>query len=334
MMARRTVVFHDGALGDLLLSIPALCTISACSNTVHLAGRLDAARLLKDLGCVDEALDVGSSHFASLHAGPGDERARTFLSEFDSAAVFTRREEAEFVRNVREIIPLTTTVLTIPPETSRIHVAEFRTGQLRSAAGADNPESIGPCPPLTIPAVRVEEARTLLQTSGHAFDRPLIAIHPGSGGPRKCWPLGKYVRLVGTLQTVCDAFIVFLSGPAEGMEVRDTLTDLSDAGKGILHVHDRDLLAVAAIISLCDLYIGNDSGISHLAALANGKVVVLFGPTDPLIWRPLGAGVRIVASSEKCAPCGDERSRACLDRRCLAAISVEDAVGEADRFCT
>ncbi|MCK7512989.1 MAG: hypothetical protein MZV70_59190 [Desulfobacterales bacterium] len=74
------------------------------------------------------------------------------------------------------------------------------------------------------------------------------------------------------------------------------------------HARKLDLMTIAALLAACSLYIGNDSGISHLASVVNGNVVAVFGPTDPRVWRPVGKGVRVVASDEPCAPCGDERS--------------------------
>jgi heptosyltransferase III len=52
-------------------------------------------------------------------------------------------------------------------------------------------------------------------------------------------------------------------------------------------------------LSLCDIYIGNDSGFSHLAGLLGRRAVVLFGPTDPLVWKPLGPRVETLTTIDR-----------------------------------
>jgi heptosyltransferase III len=58
-----------------------------------------------------------------------------------------------------------------------------------------------------------------------------------------------------------------------------------------------DLVEVAATLAVCQSYLGNDSGISHLAAAVGTPVTALFGPTDPAVWRPLGPAVRVVRAT-------------------------------------
>ncbi len=100
-------------------------------------------------------------------------------------------------------------------------------------------------------------------------------IHPFSGGTRKNWPLDRYRELARRMPIP----VRWCAGPEEkleGAERRDNLLELAEWIAG------------------ARLYIGNDSGITHLAAAAGARVVALFGPTDPAIWAPRGDAVRII----------------------------------------
>jgi len=72
------------------------------------------------------------------------------------------------------------------------------------------------------------------------------------------------------------------------------------------------------------LYIGNDSGLTHLAAATGCPTIALFGASDPAVWRPLGDHVRVIVSEVSCGPCHlKRRENIDCDRRCMSAISVE-----------
>ena len=73
-------------------------------------------------------------------------------------------------------------------------------------------------------------------------------------------------------------------------------------------------------------YVGNDSGVSHLAAALGVPTVAVFGPTDPNVWAPRGPSVHTVRGSAPCAPCNPRERRACARSRCLEAISTYGVV--------
>jgi len=88
-------------------------------------------------------------------------------------------------------------------------------------------------------------------------------------------------------------------------------------------LHDLPLPLLAAILSRCRLYVGNDSGVTHLAAAVGVPTVAIFGPTDPDVWAPRGPGVRVVRAATPCAPCAPPQRQACQQRACLEAVSVQ-----------
>ena len=105
--------------------------------------------------------------------------------------------------------------------------------------------------------------------------RDVIAIHPFSGSVRKNWPLDRFRELATRLSAPVEWF----AGPEEELEGAHRIADLYE---------------LAGRLASARVYIGNDSGITHLAAAAGTSVVALFGPTDPAIWAPRGERVRIV----------------------------------------
>jgi ADP-heptose:LPS heptosyltransferase len=102
-------------------------------------------------------------------------------------------------------------------------------------------------------------------------------IHPFSGSPRKNWPLEKYRALASKLERVMP--VRWCAGPED--------PPLENA------VHIDDLYDLACWLARARLYIGNDSGVTHLAAAVGTPVLALFGPTDPGVWAPRGPNVRV-----------------------------------------
>jgi ADP-heptose:LPS heptosyltransferase len=317
-MIRKTFIHHDGALGDFLLSLPVIALLREKTGFVHLAGGSDAIELLLDTGMIDEGSSAGSARYVSLYGDSVMPGLRAFLSGFHCAAVFTTRMDSAVLRNIASIIDDTPPFLTIPPQGTQQHVAEFRLRQLPDIAELPVP------PALSLPSGRMELARKYLCDAGHDFSRPLISVHPGSGGARKCWPIDSYCALLDNLRRWRDPFILLFSGPAEDESITDVLqTYAVDHPCRSAHIRNAGLPFVAALISMSDLYVGNDSGVSHLAACMGTRSITIFGPTDPILWKPLGERGIVVQSEVECAPCGDDNSRQCRERKCLAGVSVE-----------
>jgi heptosyltransferase-2 len=122
---------------------------------------------------------------------------------------------------------------------------------------------------------------------------PLIAIHPGSGGERKNWPAERWAALGDTLFRLApDARVLLVGGEADHAQV----ACLRDAWRhrAIATALDVPLPELAAILERARLFLGHDSGISHIAAAAGAPSLLLFGPTDPDIWAPLSRQVTII----------------------------------------
>ena len=153
---------------------------------------------------------------------------------------------------------------------------------------------------------RAFAARFLAECDG----RPLVALHPGSGSPRKNWPVEKWAELGRTLMGR-EVQLLIVGGEADEERVAVLREAWRDAP--VLVARHLPLPQLAAILARSRLFIGHDSGISHLAAAAGAPCVLLFGPTDPAVWAPANPLVHVLA-----APDED-----------LAKLSVEAVAAEA-----
>ena len=179
------------------------------------------------------------------------------LRGFDSIVSWYGANRPEFRDLVHSLGLPFTFFPALPAEDSRVHVADFYLEQTRSLAhfAGDGVPRIS-CP---------------LQRGDFAV------IHPFSGSPRKSWPLANFRALARELETSMP--VRWCAGP----------------GDPPLHgaVRIEDLYELACFLASARLYVGNDSGITHLAGAVGTPVVAFFGPTDPAIWAPRGQRVEI-----------------------------------------
>jgi ADP-heptose:LPS heptosyltransferase len=157
---------------------------------------------------------------------------------------------------------------------------------------------------------------------------PWVAVAPGSGQPLKNWPLSHYYELTRELAWQHQARVVWLLGPAE-RALLPYVQALAQA-QGQLVLSSLSLSAAAAVLARCHLYIGNDSGLTHLATAAGSRrVVALFGPTDPRTWAPFSPQVTILTTPAPCHPCAQGRDLSCPHPACLQDLSPATVLAQA-----
>jgi ADP-heptose:LPS heptosyltransferase len=138
------------------------------------------------------------------------------------------------------------------------------------------PARPGPPPPLVFSDDEMREARA--RTGG--LSDGFLAVHPGSGSLAKNWPADRFAEAARRLSGGGPWLLVL--GPAE-----------ADTGEwpGAVVAREWPLRVLAAAVSRAGLFLGNDSGVAHLAAAAGAPALTLFGPTDPAVWAPEGRSV-------------------------------------------
>ncbi len=130
----------------------------------------------------------------------------------------------------------------------------------------------------------------------------LCIVHPGSGSKKKNPEPDFFLALEKILREL-NLEVIYILGPAE----REILTTYKNS------IYLEDSLSIAETLAKASLYIGLDSGVSHLSSYLGVPSIVIFGPSDPLIWHPIGEKLWIIRD-EKCPPCFPN---VCKTRDCL-----------------
>jgi len=172
-----------------------------------------------------------------------------------------------------------------PPDYAGSHAFEFISAQLRTLGLPCGKGFLSLVPPES----EMTAAKELVKQRG-ITEKPVL-IHPGSGGRKKIWPLANWRDLLHWITRELSLPVLLSVGPAD-----ECLRELTEklSGEGITVIRDVSQARLAALIARCRLYVGSDSGVSHLAAAVGVPSVVAFGPTDPEVWAPRGEWVRVV----------------------------------------
>lgn len=126
-----------------------------------------------------------------------------------------------------------------------------------------------------------------------------VAFHPGAGGASKIWPFSRWREVLKRLRE--DGVLrelVFIAGEAEAETAEERGRCLREDGHRVLPLVHRPLPEVAEALAGCALYLGHDTGVSHLAAACGTPCRLLFGPTDPRVWAPPGPLVRVLRTPD------------------------------------
>jgi hypothetical protein len=188
-----------------------------------------------------------------------------------------------------------------PPVGQTLHVAEYLLRSLGAfpaapddvAAQSAAPEPAIELPPHVPPAWASDAADAALAAANLA-GRLFLVVHPGSGSAAKNWPPERFAAVVPAVEARLGLPSVMLAGPADDAVIQ-RLRHAAPVLPPILA--DLPLPVVAALLLRARGYLGNDSGVAHLAGQLGLPTLVLFGPTDPALWRPLGPRVQVLRAT-------------------------------------
>jgi heptosyltransferase-2 len=282
------LLWHQGALGDLLLAGPALAAVRRQFPETRLVavGHPERWGLLREMLSLEAVWDGSDGLWAWLFAERGGlpPALTRRLAEVDLALVFSPRPPGTLVARLQEGGVRHTAWLPSFPGNGGEHLSRLQARRLAELGLAFRPQPLR----LVLDWQRYwpEEVPPGSQ---------VLAVAPGSGNPAKNWPIEHFYEVTRTLAWETDLPIVWLSGPAEAAWL-PYLSGLARA-QGHFLLHQRPLKTLAALLSQARLYLGNDSGLTHLAAAAGARrVLALFGPTDPTVWAPLGETVTVLTA--------------------------------------
>jgi ADP-heptose:LPS heptosyltransferase len=165
---------------------------------------------------------------------------------------------------------------------------------------------------LTVTENLLHLGRTCLDAAGISIGQSLAVIHPGSGSALKCVEPEILATVVIALQ-ISGVTPVVLKGPADQEPVERLIQSCVNPPivlKGL------DLLTVAGVLAQARLFVGQDSGVTHMAGLMGVRTVALFGPTAPARWAPRGSHITVVQGAPCLCQSWDDVRR-CEEKPCL-----------------
>jgi len=257
----RTLVVHTGGIGDFLLFCPSLMRLNE-DGPVVAAGIRSRLLVAEAAGLLEASYDLDDIGFDSVFSTPSPTLER-FLQPFHRAIIWMKDEGT--IRSALEACGVRDVLVFpgLPSGDWRRHASHY----YASCLGYED------VPPLRLP----------IAPGDNSYD---VVIHPGSGGKRKNWPLEHYRAVASALESQ-GRRVTWLIGPAEE-DVRFT--------RPTRVLRTTSLVALARELSSARLYLGNDSGITHLAAASGCPTIAIFGPTNPFVWAPRGKLVRVIQS--------------------------------------
>jgi len=289
----RILVIRGGAIGDFVLTLPALYLLrEAFPNAVlEILGYPHIASLAENRFYANRVRSIEYGPLAGFFARNGtlDLALSEYFAGFQQIVSYLYDPDGIFETNVRK--SGARNFLSAYRKPQKLHAAREWARPLESLALF-----------LEDPAARLFLTSDDL-ASGRAWlgegEGPRLALHPGSGSVSKNWA-SEHWELLGLrfLERFPEGELVVLGGEADA----EVLRFLSEAwrGKRVRFAINLPLPTIAALVASCGRFVGHDSGVSHIAAAVGVPCVLLFSPTDPAVWAPQNSGVRVVR-----APLGD-----------------------------
>ena len=290
-MFKRILVIRGGAIGDFILTLPALKALRHTYPDTHIEilGYKHIAVLAENRFYAQAVRSIEYGPLSSFFAKNSEISAELadYFASFDLIISYLYDPDQIFENNLR-----------------RCGVKNLLGGPAKivETGGHAARQLARPIEELGIRVADLAEkiflseedrqfGREFLQTSS----QPIIAIHPGSGSKDKNWPLQNWIGLFSSEYwrgEECPSLIV-ISGEADKAQTAQLEYIWKD--QDVRFAKNLPLPHLAGTLEH-SIFIGHDSGISHLAAAAGASCILLFGPTDPNVWAPRNENMQIVAA--------------------------------------
>ncbi len=293
--APRFLIMRGGALGDFLLTLPVVHELRRWRPDAYIEwiGSARIAELALSGGLLDRVRSLDSAGYAAWfypnHVWTSAERA--WLEAFDCLICYLGEQADPLRLNLRCLN--IKNILFGAHKVADGHAADHF---LQPLVGVGVESGAIPArAQLSWPPERRAEGLHRLAAMGV---RNGICLHPGSGSPRKNCAPEVFAALAGALRQAALGDPFFLIGEADAVPARA----LAHLAPSIPVISGLTLMEAAALLAACRGYVGNDSGMTHLAAALGIPVVALFCATDPAVWAPRGGNVTVLQAAQKPAP--------------------------------
>ena len=287
----KILFIRGGAVGDFILTMPAIRLVREAlpATEIEILGYPSIAALAVETGLADRIRSIEDARLATFFV-PGaklDPDWCAYLAGFDVVISYLYDPDDYFANNLK--IAGVTTLITCPFRP--IETAPFIPAAIQFAKPLEQLA-------LFLENVELDLNYPVLTNLPVSEAGPLIALHPGSGSPKKNWRFESWVDILSILSArVPEAQFLITSGEAEETVIGQFLSLLESANIPYRHLHGHSLVELGAIYRQVDYFLGHDSGISHLAASAGASGLLLFGPTNPGIWAPVSERMKTLRSA-------------------------------------
>ena len=283
----KILVIRGGAIGDFILTLPVFSALRQQfpETRLEVLGYPHISQIALAGGLVDQVRSIEARALAGYFArnGPLDSELSTYFASFAVIISYLYDPDGIFLENIARCSKAQFIVGPHrPDERDNIHATEVFLKPLERLA-IYNEDGI---PRLNLVSPGSPQLR----------DGRWLALHPGSGSETKNWPENSWTALIDHLIAETDLRLLLVGGEAEG----DRLNRLSRTIEPARFQMARHLPLpeLAQCLAKCVGFVGHDSGISHLAAAVGLTSLILWGPTNELIWRPRNAKVTILGAPQ------------------------------------
>jgi len=309
---RTVVIIHPGALGDVLLAVPAIVNLRRKfpRHEFVLCADRQIGELLRDCGIVDGWTSVQGFGVGQLFGGYVEAGSAmwNWLTRCDLAVAWVRDERGILEEVLGKHVQGTVAVCSpFSPRLSSVHQSD----RFWEALGEGPGDSVKPMV-LQLPRHLRELGRARLLGVDLNPDHGIVLLHPGSGSRFKCAKPEIFAEVIDGLRR--DGLgVALLEGPADHIAAGE-VTRLAE--ERIIVLRDLNLGLLAGMLAEASLFVGQDSGVSHLSASIGVATVALFGPTMAERWSPLGTHVTVM-SADACRCTNWDEVGCCVERPCL-----------------
>ena len=279
----RILVIRGGAIGDFILTLPAIAALRRQFPQAHLEvlGYPHIAQLAVAGGLADRVQPIEARGLAGFFARGGtlEPDLMDYFSEFDLIISYLYDPDEIFKTNViRCLVKQFIVGPHRPVEADQIHATKVYLKPLERLAifDADPVPRLSPNSQPLGAAKRSKDGSTLNQ----------LVLHPGSGSEKKNWPETKWAGLIQQIAATTNWNLLLVGGEAEGERLQRLAGVMPSARCSI--AQSLPLAELAQRIQSATAFVGHDSGITHLAAAVGLPCVVLWADTLEEVWRPQG----------------------------------------------
>ena len=278
---------RGGAIGDFIMTLPAMGALRERWPDAHIEilGYPHIIELARGRYYADATRSIDAKPMAGFFIPNAvlDPEWTEYFGSFNVVISYLYDPDSLFASNVRSCG--VKQVIEASPRPKDAHAAVHYCRPLESLAiYVDAPQ----------PRIHPNESdRETASRYMKMFGRePMVAIHPGSGREKKNWPVDNFAAVARWVHDELAAQLLIVQGEADEHVVKKLTKRLEP--RPLTVASGLKLVELAAVLERCVLFLGNDSGITHLAAAVGTPVVAVFGSASPPIWEPRGERVRVV----------------------------------------